>query len=128
MTGPRQVGKTTFLKHVSEKDRNYITLDDPATRLLANEDPALFLKKFSRQLLIDEIQYAPNLLPYIKMEVDSNKKAGDFWLTGSQQFQIMKGVSESLAGRVAIFYSSSIPFNSFRRSRINHSVLSFKWL
>lgn len=102
LTGPRQVGKTTFLKHICGKDRNYITLDDPATKLLANEDPALFLKRFQRPILIDEIQYAPNLLPYIKMEVDNNKQPGDFWLTGSQQFQMMQGVSESLAGRVAI--------------------------
>lgn len=102
VTGPRQVGKTTILRKLSEGRRTYITLDDPGLASLAKEDPALFLQRFPPPLLIDEIQYAPQLLPYIKMHVDENKKAGDFWLTGSQKFQLMKGVSESLAGRVGI--------------------------
>jgi predicted AAA+ superfamily ATPase len=102
LTGSRQVGKTTFLKHICSAGRTYITLDDPPTRALANEDPGLFMKRFTPPLLIDEIQYAPKLLPYIKMTVDSSGKKGLFWLTGSQQFLMMKGVSETLAGRVAI--------------------------
>jgi len=102
LTGARQVGKTTFLKHICPAGRSYITLDDPPTRALANEDPGLFLKRFTPPLLIDEIQYAPNLMPYIKMTVDSSGKKGLFWLTGSQQFLMMKGISETLAGRVAI--------------------------
>jgi uncharacterized protein len=69
---------------------------------LAKEDPPLFLQRFPPPILIDEIQYAPELLPYIKMDVDTRQKAGDYWLTGSQQFHLMKGVSESLAGRVGI--------------------------
>lgn len=123
LTGPRQVGKTTFLKHICGKDRNYITLDDPSTRLLANEDPALFLKRFRRPILIDEIQYAPNLLPYIKMEVDSRKQPGDFWLTGSQQFQMMQGVSESLAGRVAII--NLLGFSGRERYKCNLEIAPF---
>jgi len=102
LTGPRQVGKTTFLQHTCEKGRTYVTLDDPDARTLANEDPALFLNRFEPPLLIDEIQYAPQLLPHIKMAVDRNNKTGQFWLTGSQHFLMMKDVSESLAGRVAI--------------------------
>ena len=102
LTGPRQVGKTTFLQHTAEESRAYVSLDDPNMRALANQDPALFLDRYDGDVLIDEIQYAPNLLPHIKMLVDANKKAGQFWLTGSQQFLMMKGVSESLAGRVAV--------------------------
>ncbi len=102
VTGARQVGKTTFLRHVSGGERTYVTLDDPMTLSLAREDPALFMQRFPPPLLIDEIQYAPALLPYIKMEVDRTRKQGLFWLTGSQQFHLMQGVSESLAGRVGI--------------------------
>jgi predicted AAA+ superfamily ATPase len=102
VTGPRQVGKTTVLQHLSEKDRKYISLDDPGIALLARQEPNLFLQRFSPPILIDEIQYAPELLPFIKLYVDKHKRMGDFWLTGSQQFQLMHGVSESLAGRVGI--------------------------
>ena len=100
--GSRQVGKTTCLRHIAKKDRHYITLDDPVLASLAQTEPKLFLERFPPPLLIDEIQYAPNLLPYIKMHVDQNKKPGQFWLTGSEQFHLMRGVSESLAGRVGI--------------------------
>ncbi len=101
-TGPRQVGKTTFLRQQGREKRSYVTLDNPEDRSLAQSDPSLFFQRYPRPILIDEIQYAPQLLPYIKMEADQNQKAGDFWLTGSQQFHLMKGVSESLAGRVGI--------------------------
>lgn len=102
VTGARQVGKTTFLRHLSEPERTYVSLDDALVLDLAKRDPALFLQRFRPPLLIDEIQYAPELLPYIKMEVDNTGQAGLFWLTGSQQFHLMKGVSESLAGRAAV--------------------------
>ena len=104
LTGARQVGKTTFLQHVCDANRRYVTLDDPSLRALAQEDPNLFLERFPSPVLIDEIQYAPQLLPYIKMAVDTKKQTGAFWLTGSQQFHMMKGVSETLAGRVAILH------------------------
>ena len=104
VTGARQVGKTTFLRHISQEKRAYVTLDDPLLLRLAKEDPALFMQRFPAPVLIDEIQYAPELLPYIKMEVDKNRKPGLYWLTGSQQFHLMKGVSESLAGRVGIVH------------------------
>ena len=102
VTGARQVGKTTFLRHMSDTGRTYVTLDDPSVLALARGDPALFLQRFPAPLLIDEIQYAPELLPYIKMRSDEARQPGLFWLTGSQQFHLMKGISESLAGRVGI--------------------------
>ena len=102
VTGARQVGKTTMLKHMSGNQRTYVTLDDPMVLSLAREDPALFMQRFPPPVLIDEIQYAPGLLPYIKMTVDKAPRAGMFWMTGSQQFHLMAGVSESLAGRVGI--------------------------
>ena len=102
ITGPRQVGKTTLFEKGKENDRTYISLDDPQLRALAKNDPNLFLQTHKTPLLIDEIQYAPELFPYIKMAVDRGKQKGMFWLTGSQQFHLMKNVSESLAGRVAI--------------------------
>lgn len=108
VTGPRQVGKTTLLKRLAETEkdaginRKYVTLDDPAVRYLAKNDPALFLQRYTPPVLIDEIQYAIELLPYIKMSVDNSKRKGDFWITGSQAFHLMKNVSESLAGRVGI--------------------------
>jgi len=102
LTGPRQVGKTTLLRHAAAKDRTYVTLDDPLLAVLAREEPALFLQRFPAPVLIDEIQYAPQLLPYLKMEVDRDRSPGRFWLTGSQQYHLMQGVSESLAGRVGV--------------------------
>ena len=101
LTGPRQVGKTTLLEKIS-KDREYITLDDLEQRRLAKQDPALFLQIHKPPLFIDEIQYAPELFSYIKMYVDKNKTNGDFWITGSQKFYLMKNITETLAGRVAI--------------------------
>jgi predicted AAA+ superfamily ATPase len=102
ITGPRQVGKTTLFEKLREPQRSYVTLDDPQIRALAQTDPMLFLQTYEPPVLIDEVQYAPQLFPYIKMQVDKHKKNGQFWLTGSQQFLLMKNVSESLAGRVAI--------------------------
>ncbi len=102
VTGARQVGKTTMLRHLAGKNREYVTLDDPAILSLAKRDPALFFKRYLPPLLIDEVQYAPELFPFIKMSVDEHYRPGQFWLSGSQPFPLMKGVSESLAGRVGI--------------------------
>ncbi len=108
VTGPRQVGKTTMLRKLAEEEqaagihRNYVTLDDPDVRFLAKNDPALFLQRYKPPVLIDEIQYATELLPYIKIHADSTHKPGDIWITGSQVFYMMKNVGESLAGRVGI--------------------------
>ena len=102
ITGPRQVGKSTVLERIKEEYRAYVTLDDPQIRLLAQSDPALFLQTYEPPVLIDEVQYAPQLFPHIKILVDRRKQKGMFWLTGSQPFQLMEKVSESLAGRVGI--------------------------
>ena len=102
VTGPRQVGKTTLLMQLAEPGRRYVTLDDPDVRRIAKTDPAMFLQRYRPPVIIDEIQYAPELLPYVKMHADSTKRNGDIWLTGSQMFHMMKNVSESLAGRVGI--------------------------
>ena len=108
LTGARQVGKTTLLRHLSHAERAYVTLDDPLVLTLAKTDPALFMQRFPPPVLIDEIQYATELLPYIKMAADRSGEPGLFWLTGSQQFHLMKGVSESLAGRVAVLHLSGL--------------------
>jgi predicted AAA+ superfamily ATPase len=102
ITGPRQVGKSTLLLHLKEEERTYVTLDDPASRNLARFNPELFFERYKAPILIDEIQYAPELLPYIKMIIDSKNENNLFWLTGSQIFPLMRGVQESLAGRVRI--------------------------
>lgn len=111
--GARQVGKYTMLNHIKEESRNYVSLDDLNERKLANDDPMLFLEVHGTPLIIDEFQYAPNLLSYIKLIVD--KKAlnneintGMYWLTGSQQFKMMRNISESLAGRVGILDLSGL--------------------
>jgi len=102
VTGPRQVGKTTMLEKLAEEGRNYVSLDSRINREMAQNEPELFLQRFPPPVLIDEFQYAKELLPYIKIRVDRDKKNGDYWLTSSQMFHMMKQASESLAGRVAI--------------------------
>lgn len=100
--GPRQVGKSSLLRRLAGADRVEINLDDLSTRSAANRDPALFASGLSTPLTIDEIQYAPDLLSQVKILADREKKPGSIWITGSQNFEIMRGVRESLAGRVAI--------------------------
>lgn len=114
LTGPRQIGKSSVLTMLREDSRKYVSLDDLVARDLALNDPKAFIQKYAPPVIFDEIQYAPNLFPYIKIWVDEHRTAhkikgdkkadpaGAFWLTGSQKFKLMKGVQESLAGRVAI--------------------------
>ena len=116
LTGPRQVGKTTMLKHLASANRKYVSLDNPLVRDLAVNDPALFLQRYPPPLLIDEVQYAPQLLPYVKIYVDENKNNGDFWLTGSQMFYLMKNVTESLAGRVATLNMAGLSSDEINRA------------
>lgn len=109
LTGPRQVGKTTMLqKLMAGTDRTYVTLDDLNERSLAKNDPELFLQLHKPPVLIDEVQYAPELFTYIKIHVDRYHDPGEFWLTGSQIFKLMRGVQESLAGRVAVLSMTSL--------------------
>lgn len=105
LCGARQVGKTTVLRKMSGKlgkDIQYVTLDYPNIRMLAKEDPELFLQQYKTPLIIDEIQYAPELLPHIKIRVDREPILGQYFLTGSQTFSLMQNVGESLAGRAGI--------------------------
>ena len=109
LTGPRQAGKTTMLQKLAEQEnigRQYVTLDDLNERDMAKNDPALFLQLHKPPVLIDEVQYAPELFTYIKIHIDRNHNPGDFWMTGSQIFRLMRGVQESLAGRVALLHMS----------------------
>ena len=104
ISGARQTGKTTLVQQLIPENHElkYVTLDYPRLRDLARNDPELFLQQYPAPVIIDEIQYAPELLPYIKILIDKDRKNGQFFLTGSQLFHLMKNVSESLAGRAGI--------------------------
>ena len=111
LTGPRQAGKTTMLRSLAEKEnigRKYVTLDDLTERDMAKNDPSLFLQLHRPPVLIEEVQYAPELFTYIKIHIDEHHNPGDFWLTGSQIFRLMRGVQESLAGRIALLHMSPL--------------------
>lgn len=103
VTGARQVGKTTMLKHLaSEQQRTYVSMDNTMARMLAKSDPVLFFQTYKPPIIIDEIQKAPELFEQIKLICDESEERGLFWLTGSQQFKTMKNVRETLAGRIGI--------------------------
>ena len=102
VTGARQVGKTTMLKHLSESGRTYVTMDNLMARDLARSDPALFFQTYKPPILIDEAQKAPELFEQIKIICDERDEKGLIWLTGSQQYNMMKRVRETLAGRIGI--------------------------
>lgn len=103
LTGPRQVGKTTMLKHLASRhNMKYVSFDDFTVRRLALADPALFLAQYPSPLFIDEAQYVPTLFSALKHKVDQSDIQGQYWLSGSQQFASQRNVQESLAGRVGI--------------------------
>ena len=111
--GQRQVGKSTMLNHIKEDGRRYVTLDDGNARRLAEKDPALFFETYGYPLLIDEFQRVPSIILEMKRIVDRKALDGEdnngmYWLTGSQKFKMMKDVSESLAGRIAVFDMSGL--------------------
>lgn len=129
LTGQRQVGKSTMLNHIKEDDRRYVTFDDYNARILAQTDPGLFFETYGYKLIIDEFQRVPSILLEIKRIVDekalnNDDNNGMFWLTGSQKFIMMKSVSESLAGRIAIFEMSSLSNSEI--NDINDSPISFE--
>lgn len=101
VTGARQVGKTTMLRHLGS-ERTYVTLDNGADLMLARTDPEMFLQRYKPPVIIDEVQKAPELFPYIKIYCDNTEEKGLFWLTGSEQFSMMQNIRESLAGRIGI--------------------------
>lgn len=108
ITGPRQVGKTTTLKRMLGEGRAFVSLDNKENRQLAKTDPELFLSLNPAPVIIDEVQYAPELFPYIKMEIDNGAPPGSYLMTGSQMYQLMNLASESLAGRAAILRMSAL--------------------
>lgn len=117
VTGPRQVGKTTLLDSMMPEKMTKVSLDDETLRREAKENPKIFLDTYRPPLYIDEVQYAPELFPYIKMRVDEAGETGMYWLSGSQAFNLMKNVSESLAGRAGI-----VEMNSFTYSETQSAV------
>ncbi len=127
VTGPRQSGKTTLLKHLFSKTHRYVSLDDPDVRLMAAQDPRLFLKNYPPPLIIDEIQYAPGLFSFLKIAIDNNRsQKGQFLLTGSQSFPLMAKVGESLAGRIAVFTLLSFSFQECLRAKTNLTLDNLK--
>lgn len=127
ITGPRQAGKTTFLLQEFGK-KNYLSFDDPLERNFALSDPNGFLDRFGGQsVILDEIQYVPEILPYLKIRIDRDrKKFGKWLLTGSQQFQLMKNISESLAGRIVVL--ELYPFSLLEnRPQGPHALESAVW-
>ena len=103
VTGPRQTGKTTLLRAVFGSDHRYVSLDAPDVRAAARQDPRRFLADHAPPVVIDEVQYVPELLAYAKEMIDADRRPGRWIFAGSQRFALMKGVVESLAGRVAVF-------------------------
>jgi predicted AAA+ superfamily ATPase len=125
LTGPRQSGKSTTLTRLFKKHQ-YVTFDDPVIRTQALSDPALFLADHPGPVILDEIQYVPQLLPHVKMLVDKNRsRRGQFILTGSQVFPLMQGVSESLAGRVAIFELLPMTYRELPKEERLHEDSAF---
>ena len=102
LTGPRQSGKTTLLKAMFP-DYRYVSLENPDVRYFAETDPKDFLKQYDKQVIFDEVQRVPHLFSYIQSIVDDSKIMGQFIFSGSQNFHLMQNITQSLAGRVAIF-------------------------
>ncbi|MBI4989450.1 MAG: ATP-binding protein [Rhodocyclales bacterium] len=108
LTGPRQSGKTTLARSVFA-DKPYLSLEDPDVRRMALDDPRAFLGRLPDGAVLDEVQRAPELLSYLQTRVDADGRMGLFLLTGSQQFGLMSGVTQSLAGRTA--FIELLPFS-----------------
>lgn len=120
LTGPRQTGKSTLLKHIFP-NYSYITFDEIGIREIAKSDPAMFVSSLKKPVIIDEIQYVPQLLSYIKIHIDNDRRNGHFIITGSQIFNLMQGLSETLAGRAALF--ELLPFSFSETGNIPNNPL-----
>lgn len=110
--GQRRVGKSTMLNHIKQSNKKYVSFDDLRVRKLAEDDPILFFDTYNCPLIIDEFQKVPSILEIKdivdKKKYDGKNNSGMFWLTGSQNFAMMKKISETLVGRIAIFEMSSL--------------------
>lgn len=123
VTGARQVGKTTMLKHLAEgQNRTYVSMDNTMARALAKSDPVLFFQTYKPPIIIDEIQKAPELFEQIKIMCDESEERGLFWLTGSQQYRMMKNIRETLAGRVGIMELYSMTKNEVEGNKFDNSL------
>ena len=141
LTGPRQSGKTTLLQHLFSKSHQYVSLEPPDVRASAIEDPRSFLELYPPPVIFDEVQYAPDLLPYIKEKIDAERgRSGQYLLSGSQNLLLMERVTESLAGRAAMLRllplsqreaegqpEASLPWES-KRSSLKASKFSYREL
>lgn len=126
LTGPRQSGKTTLVRHLFPA-ASYVTLDIPREADSARLDGERFLKNLGEPAIIDEIQYAPSLFRFLKASIDKDRRPGRFLLTGSQDFALMEGVSESLAGRCAIVSLSTLSLEETVNDASRSSVDKFVW-
>jgi predicted AAA+ superfamily ATPase len=117
VTGPRQSGKTTLLQNIF-KNYEYISLEDPDNRAFATDDPVGFLRKYNDRIILDEAQQAPTLFSYIQTIVDKSKKMGQFILSGSQNFQLLNNITQSLAGRVALFKLLPLDFDEMKSAKL----------
>ncbi len=125
LTGPRQSGKTTLLKTIYGKKYEFVSLDNIAIRNIAVSEPELFIKTYPPPVIIDEAQYAPQIFPYIKMKIDEDtSKKGQYLITGSQNFLLMKSFTETLAGRIGILYLFPLYFNEISSFIKNFSMLT----
>jgi len=125
VTGPRQSGKTTLVRHCLGARYRYLSLDEPDVRTMAIDDPRLFIQVNKPPLIIDEIQYAPDLLGYIKRRVDESRDvAGQYVLTGSQMFPLMAGVTESLAGRIAVLSLLPLSWGERLETKVSSSPVA----
>ncbi len=131
LTGPRQSGKTTLLQHAFP-DYTFCSLDDTLVRSKAISDPETFLNMFPDPVIIDEIQYAPDILSHIKMRIDDNPgQKGKYILTGSQQFLMIKGMSETLAGRIALINAyplSASELSGFKKFKTGYKLFEYACL
>ena len=122
ITGPRQSGKTTLLRYLFQETHQFVTFDDPLNRERATADPNLFLDSLSSNVILDEIQYVPELLSYIKMAIDQNREErGRYLITGSQHFHLIRDLGDSLAGRIALLNLLPFDIDETRRARSTHS-------
>src|SRR3989339_1195211 len=124
--GPRQSGKTTLAKSIFP-DYQYVNLELPQMRRFAQEDPEKFLKQFSKYTIIDEAQRVPELFSYLQVKTDEDKIKGQYVLTGSQHFLMLSSITQSLAGRIALFNLSPLSYeelfkNNHKKLSINHLI------
>lgn len=121
ITGARQIGKTSILKE-NFSNYSYISFDDPLLVEEAKNSPESFFDKYKTPIIIDEVQYAPELFRFLKTKIDANRKNGQYILTGSQSFELMQGVSESLAGRIGVVKFSGISLDELNNSKLKYKI------